>query len=718
MSAEPLTRPFAQTPDVSRYVALPAVEAAVVEMCESIRCGDGLSILSGPWGSGKTQAGLEIVNRLTTTPTVDEEAASEAENENGEQIGRRLSDRVLEAVLLNGSGLITRRSFHQAVLHALDKPYAGLREQEARLATLDAARELAAADRPLVVVVDEAEHVSDRILEELRAITNFVLNGQPLVRITLIADPAFEERLATGSLEAVNQRIVCQANLRTLTTEESKLYIEGRLAAVGQKSADLFEVDAVEETVCIAGGLPRAIHVLAEKAIEVAGDRAQNAAVDLDAEAAHNDVPAERQHNEQESNASSHRVTRADVIDALAKVESLSMPWRRPLSLDSEEWQGQRRTDQLPQLEPLDGAVFEVGTSDRPATAAVNFADDLLSPLRRMHEFIDETGELGLGSSIGMPLKAVSEPIAIDLESELASDEALETLAESASQPDDEGVRDEFVDSTSVESPVDDASVVDNSNIEAVASDDLLATEDDQDSSAVVEADVPEFAHPFPAPIDSDDEEFVPTFECVEIDGTNSDNKDAEPDNDTDDEVAEDVAAHDETDEETQTEQPPVDSAAIADHRATSATKLLDAMLPLVENEQPDDADVEALETLLEADSNGVDELGQSGDEDSLGGQALNLAAELGAAIQLNRSAMSGPQDDRPNFAFEGNVARKPSVDATGTASKASALENTVHTDRAAVQLTSDEPQCVEIPNAAPRRLQGLFTRLRRGGDR
>lgn len=715
MSVEPVPRPFAQTPELGNFVRLPYLDTALTELTDAARAGDGLVILSGAWGTGKSHLALVLAEQLATLEC-EPITAAEAKPAKVANFCRRDTDRALTPIIVQGSGLITRRSFHLAILHALQKPYTGLREQEARLSILDTARELVAAERPLVVIVDDVQEVSDRILEELRAITNFVHDGQPLVRVVMIADLDFDERLATSALEAVNHRIICQANLRTLTTPESVEYIRERLTHLGLDPAKLLELEAIEEIACIAAGLPRAINVLAERSLAVAANRSSNA---IEPNTTTDGEPASN------PEAASALVTRQDVIDALAAVESLSLPWRRPLSLENESWRVPKPINPIPQLEPLDGAVFEVGTSstansapdESSATApqppstrpASPQPADGLAPLRRIKEFIDDTGELGF--ALDTYLNSVAESDDSDQQSSDPADVIKAENPLKATPPQD------HLDKTVEQS----GSAPDGSAVEESAAEESAAAE-------CLSEHVPDFAQPFPAP----EPEQIPvepiaaSNQSAQAPPDETSSKDDSPETEAKEQASTEQASNDEAVpqptaeiesqpeplslDDTQAVDPEpgdVRSAERAIERSESASKLLDAMIPLVETERPEDSAVEALEQLLETDAAGLnsrDDIIRDGDESTLGGQALNLAAEIGSALQpRDQHILEGDDRDTPTFAFD---------QTSRTRSTAPASQNAVNA-APPHHAAAFEPETA-TPSAGKRRLEGLFTRLRR----
>lgn len=119
-----------------------------------------------------------------------------------------------------------------------------------------------------VLVVDEAHHLSEEVLEEIRLLTNLETAEEKLLQILLIGQPELDEKLDCVSLRQLKQRIALRSHLSPLTLEETEGYIRRRLQVAGNPSPDtVFPLDTVIEIHRHSRGIPRLINTLCENAL-------------------------------------------------------------------------------------------------------------------------------------------------------------------------------------------------------------------------------------------------------------------------------------------------------------------------------------------------------------------------------------------------------------------------------------------------------------------
>ena len=92
----------------------------------------------------------------------------------------------------------------------------------------------------VALIVDEAHLLAPRMLEELRALTNFADAGESLLRLIISGQLSLEETLSTSALLAFNQRIGIQTTLESLTRDESVEYVSRRLALAGTNVTEVW----------------------------------------------------------------------------------------------------------------------------------------------------------------------------------------------------------------------------------------------------------------------------------------------------------------------------------------------------------------------------------------------------------------------------------------------------------------------------------------------
>lgn len=124
-----------------------------------------------------------------------------------------------------------------------------------------------AAGRYVVVIIDEAQHLSAKVLEALRLLSNLETSRSKLLQILLVGQPELGKKLGRPDLRQVRQRIGVVAQLRSLTWEEACQYIEHRLTVAGYIGDKLFTRRALRKIYKASQGIPRLINVICDKAL-------------------------------------------------------------------------------------------------------------------------------------------------------------------------------------------------------------------------------------------------------------------------------------------------------------------------------------------------------------------------------------------------------------------------------------------------------------------
>ncbi len=120
------------------------------------------------------------------------------------------------------------------------------------------------AGETAVLIVDEAQSLSDEVLEEIRMLTNLETFTEKLLQIVLVGQPELEQRLKQPHLRQLRQRLTLRAKTHPLNVEETKSYIAQRLRIAGSNGEPIFENDAVLALFRYSTGIPRIINLLSE----------------------------------------------------------------------------------------------------------------------------------------------------------------------------------------------------------------------------------------------------------------------------------------------------------------------------------------------------------------------------------------------------------------------------------------------------------------------
>jgi general secretion pathway protein A len=123
-----------------------------------------------------------------------------------------------------------------------------------------------AGDTP-VVIVDEAQGLSDRVLEEIRMLLNLETSNEKLLQFVLAGQPELEQRLQLPELRQVKQRIALRCKTAALSLDEAHRYVQARLHIAGADAPRIFASDAMDAVHFYSRGIPRVMNLLCEHAL-------------------------------------------------------------------------------------------------------------------------------------------------------------------------------------------------------------------------------------------------------------------------------------------------------------------------------------------------------------------------------------------------------------------------------------------------------------------
>ncbi|MBI4115858.1 MAG: AAA family ATPase [Candidatus Omnitrophica bacterium] len=116
------------------------------------------------------------------------------------------------------------------------------------------------------LIIDEAQNLSPRALEQIRLLSNLETTREKLLQIVLVGQPELHDLLARPDLKQLRQRIVVRYHLRALDQEDTAKYIAHRLRVAGSED-QFFTPEAIERIYALSEGVPRIINVLADRAL-------------------------------------------------------------------------------------------------------------------------------------------------------------------------------------------------------------------------------------------------------------------------------------------------------------------------------------------------------------------------------------------------------------------------------------------------------------------
>jgi type II secretory pathway predicted ATPase ExeA len=243
-------RPFVSTPTLDRYFAADATEHAFKTTNRVIERGEGPVAIFGGHGLGKSMVALRLADAWRKS---------------------------FEIILLNSSKLCTRRALLQSLLFELRMPYRDMSEGELRLSLMDRIQySIENPSEGIVLIVDEAQTLDTKLLEELRLITNLARDGRPRVRLILLGTVRLEEILGHPKAEALNQRLAARCYLNPLSLDQTRAYVKHKIEICGTNVEAVMTGDAVTAVHRASGGIPRVIDQISDLSLVFAEQQNQN----------------------------------------------------------------------------------------------------------------------------------------------------------------------------------------------------------------------------------------------------------------------------------------------------------------------------------------------------------------------------------------------------------------------------------------------------------
>lgn len=240
--------PFGLTPNTQFYHPLVPHFEALQVLTTALAAGEGFIKVTGEVGTGKTLICRKLLNELG-----DNYVIAYLPNP-------YLTPNEIRAAIASELSIDTSLDQYQ-LTEALNH----------RLITLSA------ADKQVVLLIDEAQVLPHETLEALRLISNLETESKKLLQVVLFGQPELDTRLQQDNLRQLRQRITFSYQLRPLLANETSSYVEHRLTVSGYRGGPLFEEKALRLLHQASGGIPRIINILAHKCLMLSyGENVRN----------------------------------------------------------------------------------------------------------------------------------------------------------------------------------------------------------------------------------------------------------------------------------------------------------------------------------------------------------------------------------------------------------------------------------------------------------
>ncbi|MCU7843472.1 MAG: XrtA-associated ATPase [Candidatus Thiodiazotropha sp. (ex Monitilora ramsayi)] len=231
-------KPFQLTPDHKFFFNSKGHNRAMAYLRYGLEQGEGFIVITGGVGTGKTTlvrnlfdelSGMNVMAAQLVTTQVD-------------------PDDMLRMVCAS-FGLAHEGLNKATLLHNLEA----------------IARARHAESKQMLLVVDEAQNLPARSVEELRMLSNFQVESRALVQTFLLGQEEFKRTLQSPGMEQVRQRIIASYHLEPLSPDETEKYILHRLQLVGWKEDPTFDEGVFRMIHDFTGGVPRRINAMCDR---------------------------------------------------------------------------------------------------------------------------------------------------------------------------------------------------------------------------------------------------------------------------------------------------------------------------------------------------------------------------------------------------------------------------------------------------------------------
>lgn len=246
------SKPFSLTPDPDFFYLSQDHLDAVEHMVYGITEGEGFLLLLGAVGAGKT-----------TTSRV---------------LARKLADSVVHSLILNPFQDFF--ALMKNILWDFGVIPEGTTANELINQLIEfLLHEVGPKGKTALIIIDEAQDLSNETLEQLRILSNIETDKEKLLQILLLGQEELLTKLESEELRQLNQRISVRFFLAPLSKAETGKYIVHRLKKARSREPITFSRGAVKEIFAFSGGVPRLINMIANRCL-IAGFVGETSSID------------------------------------------------------------------------------------------------------------------------------------------------------------------------------------------------------------------------------------------------------------------------------------------------------------------------------------------------------------------------------------------------------------------------------------------------------
>jgi putative secretion ATPase (PEP-CTERM system associated) len=233
-------KPFQLRPDPHFFFGSKGHKRAMAYLEYGLSQGEGFIVVTGEVGAGKTTLVRNLFNQMS-------------------------SEQIVAAHIVNTH--LDPDDTLRMVVSAFGLPYEGASKTDLLTRLEQFLRAVDQQGKRALLVIDEAQNLNARVIEELRMLSNFQTDEKSLLQTFLLGQPEFRSTLHSPAMLQLRQRVIASYHLGPMDAQETRAYIEHRLHTVGWNGDPSLTDDAHAAIFAYTGGIPRKTNTLMDRVL-------------------------------------------------------------------------------------------------------------------------------------------------------------------------------------------------------------------------------------------------------------------------------------------------------------------------------------------------------------------------------------------------------------------------------------------------------------------